>query len=1214
MNLLRSQARINELLAIFVAQVRAYGAVQRTDINRVAEAVLIPIFQEVYGLLHLEDLNRTEGTNFAGLDLGDREARVAFQVTSTPTSDKVKHTLEQVVSHELYRDYDRVIVYVLTEKQRSYPTVAFSKIVSGHFDFDPKRDIIDYRDLFKEIVGLTIEKTRRVEQLLEEHFGQSGPPFWVVGSSPSGRGLDELIKTYCDNLSRKVSKVSIFGENVSRDLEKVFVRLDILDDYRLPLTNAEYLGLMDSEMRLRRNPFEYDREEIEANANDKRKVQIDPNELLQNWKHIVIVGAPGCGKTTLLRYLTCRTLNKGKYLPVFLELKTITSETFKQSQYNLADLLFSKSFASLLHVQQSERERLKQFFLARLAAGEVFIFLDGLDETRGTELFPALCNSINEFVSSDYGKSTIVISTRPYALKIRFDGFKMMEIAPLDQQKIREFLNHYYGDDLSTKGFIKFLHQHQRLRELARIPFLLAVIAHLCRAQNKIVEDRLELYRQIVLHLAITLDKEKALPISHFHIPDPDGSLKLNFLIQLAFERLFVGNISKNEGLEKQLFIFDSNVLLEKAKRFLEEELLSEINPHLLVADVKATPLLREVSADSYAFSHLTIQEYLAAVELSGHGNCEEIVCRAYFNPMVAEMEVLPMTLGLVAESNPLYIALEQLPESLTFTSFRLRARGLAYVKQLDDKILKRIFNQLFVFIKQDKGVESLYGLPIQQSFFGVDGQPLKFISEQISSLLMCSNPKIVLNIAHALSYMKIEAENITAALIQLLKKENLIYDYSDVRWAVADALGEIGGEQAVPILLDLLKGSSSGTRKFTAMALGKIGDKRADAGLVGALGDKDISVRFEAAKGLGRKGGKQALDIILNALNDHTSHLNWDAAWSLGFIGDKRAVPALARALISQDYNLRWRAAEALGRIGGRMAETTLLTALRGDDDYTRWYVARALSQIGSKRAVKGLFDAMSHENVDVRINAASSLGLTGGERAIVTLIEAMKDKNYGGRWVAARMLTDIDIGRERATSTWLNALEDENSDVRFCAVSMLGSLGGKKAIDALVRTLDDEDIFVSLNAARVLGELGVDNEKAFAITLDALQDEDEQVRWRAVLAITELGGVNAVPGLINALNDKGHSPADSSAAEGLAKLSNDILAKGLIKALDHNEPFVRRKAARAIGYYSQDVKVLRKLASLAMKDPKSDVRRAAEDARHRFGRKLWYFHQADA
>src|SRR5207248_2496911 len=124
----------------------------------------------------LEDLNRTEGPNFAGIDLGDRRARVAVQVTSTPTTVKVKHTLEQVVKKELFQDYDRIIIYVLTERQKSYPAETLSKLTRGRFD--PRRDILDHRDLFKKITGLTFEKTQTVERLLEEHFGQPGPPFW----------------------------------------------------------------------------------------------------------------------------------------------------------------------------------------------------------------------------------------------------------------------------------------------------------------------------------------------------------------------------------------------------------------------------------------------------------------------------------------------------------------------------------------------------------------------------------------------------------------------------------------------------------------------------------------------------------------------------------------------------------------------------------------------------------------------------------------------------------------------------------------------------------------------------------------------------------------------------------------------------------------------------------------------------------------------------
>jgi hypothetical protein len=178
MNLQRSQTRIGELLSIFVTQIKTYGALRHSDINVISEDVLIPLFREVYGYLHIENLNRTKSANYPGIDLADGEAKVAFQVSSTPTSEKVKDTLEKIVGHQHYRKYDRFIVYVLSEKQKSYPTMAFKKVVGDLFEFDPKKDILDYRDLIRDISGLSPERIWRIEQILEEHFGLPGQPFW----------------------------------------------------------------------------------------------------------------------------------------------------------------------------------------------------------------------------------------------------------------------------------------------------------------------------------------------------------------------------------------------------------------------------------------------------------------------------------------------------------------------------------------------------------------------------------------------------------------------------------------------------------------------------------------------------------------------------------------------------------------------------------------------------------------------------------------------------------------------------------------------------------------------------------------------------------------------------------------------------------------------------------------------------------------------------
>ena len=170
MNLKKSQDRINELMSRFVTQVKAAGAMSRTDINHVSEDVLLPLFREIYGYTGLENLNKSEGPNFPAIDLGDKETGIAYQITSKADSQKIKGTLKKFVGRKLYEQYNRLVIYCLTEKQKTYQGRGFDEIIQGKFTFDKKNDILDYQDLLKKISGFSLEKSRKVENILEQHF------------------------------------------------------------------------------------------------------------------------------------------------------------------------------------------------------------------------------------------------------------------------------------------------------------------------------------------------------------------------------------------------------------------------------------------------------------------------------------------------------------------------------------------------------------------------------------------------------------------------------------------------------------------------------------------------------------------------------------------------------------------------------------------------------------------------------------------------------------------------------------------------------------------------------------------------------------------------------------------------------------------------------------------------------------------------------------
>lgn len=175
MRLLEIQNRINALMAQFVTEVKGANASGRTDINHAAETVLIPLFAEVLGLRNLENLNVEEGPNYPAIDLGDRKAEVAIQVTSTSDIGKIKTSLQKYVKYELYKQFKRIRFYIITEKQSSYSDKAINEINQGRFVFNVREDILDYRDIINSVMGFQVDRAEKVLAILEANIRIQSP-------------------------------------------------------------------------------------------------------------------------------------------------------------------------------------------------------------------------------------------------------------------------------------------------------------------------------------------------------------------------------------------------------------------------------------------------------------------------------------------------------------------------------------------------------------------------------------------------------------------------------------------------------------------------------------------------------------------------------------------------------------------------------------------------------------------------------------------------------------------------------------------------------------------------------------------------------------------------------------------------------------------------------------------------------------------------------
>jgi hypothetical protein len=97
---------------------------------------------------------------------------VAFQVTATSDSQKIKEALSTFIEKGFYQKYSRFAFYIITEKKSSYPEKAFADIIQGKFELNIANDILDFRDLIKTCNQFQLDKASKIMRILEANFGR----------------------------------------------------------------------------------------------------------------------------------------------------------------------------------------------------------------------------------------------------------------------------------------------------------------------------------------------------------------------------------------------------------------------------------------------------------------------------------------------------------------------------------------------------------------------------------------------------------------------------------------------------------------------------------------------------------------------------------------------------------------------------------------------------------------------------------------------------------------------------------------------------------------------------------------------------------------------------------------------------------------------------------------------------------------------------------
>lgn len=395
---------------------------------------------------------------------------------------------------------------------------------------------------------------------------------------------EEQAQLYGEKVQWQHGTMRVLGQHRPVSLEGVYTAVHLLDrptaERRFTLEELvkEFVG----------QPKPY------FHASDKEKRR-DGLEMVGEGKNLFILGKPGAGKTTFLKHvaLHAATGELGR-VPIFVSLNQLSRSDqsvfdFIIDEFDACD--FPDTAAFLHHL---------------LKGGRAILLFDGLDEVNETgDARKRLTDNITAFLRK-YGHCQCLITCRLAANKLSFHDFTYVEMADFDANQIQKFVTQWFGDeDKQRKLFLSELakSESEGLRELARVPLLLALLCLAFESTLRLSQRRVELYRDALDALLRDWDDDRDITRDEVYSGLSKGRKK-RMLAEVAAETF----------KDSQYFI-PQDTLTRKFEGFM-----SRLDPpqevdgeNMLRAIIAQHGLLHERAHRFYSFAHLTFQEYFAA-------------------------------------------------------------------------------------------------------------------------------------------------------------------------------------------------------------------------------------------------------------------------------------------------------------------------------------------------------------------------------------------------------------------------------------------------------------------------------------------------------------------------------------------------------------------------------------------------------------------------
>lgn len=327
-------------------------------------------------------------------------------------------------------------------------------------------------------------------------------------------------------------------------------------------------------------------------------------------EHIVVLGQPGAGKTTTMKFFCQSIFHEVGFLPQFkfpvlVRLRNLSEDKFSKSSESLFEHLF-KILGLKINpgdpiTADYSYSNIKECVIKLIDEFNVLIILDGFDEINPLNKKLSILKEIEDLVLN-LNSSRLILTSRTGDFSYSLNNTVEYEISPLTDAQILEFAHKWIGAVDKANDLYEKITLSPYLDTAIR-PLTLAHLCVLYERFGTIPDKPKDIYKKIVYLLVEEWDSQRMVNRTpKFESFTTDR--KTEFLSILSYELTI--NIQKS--------IFSKTELATVYRKICGDFSLPLDALMDIINELEAqTGLFIQSGFDSFEFAHKSIQEYLAA-------------------------------------------------------------------------------------------------------------------------------------------------------------------------------------------------------------------------------------------------------------------------------------------------------------------------------------------------------------------------------------------------------------------------------------------------------------------------------------------------------------------------------------------------------------------------------------------------------------------------